>query len=116
MIKVISEHSVDLSLLTRGSKVLDLGARNFGFSNVMLEYVDKVYAVDADPNVKNDNPKIEYLNAAVKEMKRKVRFVMWGNGTGNHVDFAVTPAEYTEAVMNSMTLCEVSEYFGVKEW
>lgn len=48
MIKVIAEHSVDLSLLPERANILDLGARGFLFTRAMMERGHHVFPVDAD--------------------------------------------------------------------
>lgn len=86
-LRTIAEHTVNLLLLNRDSKVLDLGCRSFAWSNAMLEYVDKVYCVDADNTVKSFDKRLPVLNAAISDVDDKpVLFIKFGNGTGNFVD------------------------------
>jgi len=46
--KTISEHLVDLELLPQNANVLDLGCRNFIFTNAMQEMGHNVVSVDID--------------------------------------------------------------------
>lgn len=56
-IQIFAEHSVDLSLLTSGSKVLDLGCRGFEFSKAMYDLKCQVFSLDID-----DLPPCQHLN------------------------------------------------------
>lgn len=88
-LQCISEHTVDLSLITRESKVLDLGCRAFTWSKAMLKYVDEIYCVDADPDfIKNKPPGKAYnlfLGAVHDIGGIDLALHRSGNGTGNHV-------------------------------
>lgn len=119
MIKCIAEHSVDLSLLTRDSKVLDLGCRAFSFANAMLEYVDTVYCVDADSSVVSTDERIEVMNVAVTSEPREcaVEFIKYGNGTGNYVNRGEQlPSVCTKALVLSYTIEQISWLFQVPFW
>lgn len=48
MLKEIHEHTVDVSLLPEGAKVLDIGCRNFAFTNAMRKLGHVVWPVDID--------------------------------------------------------------------
>ncbi len=115
MIQCIAEHSVDISLLTRSSNVLDLGCRYFGFSKAMLEYVDKVCAVDADSMIVNPLPQvIKFLNAAVGTGASIQPFIKFGNGTGNFLHSSEPlPSKCEIEHVNVFSLEEVCEFFGV---
>lgn len=91
-LQCIAEHTVDLSLINRDSKVLDLGCRSFSWSKAMLEYVDKIYCVDADPNIPMPSEQIRFLCAAVSDKDGEVvKYKVFGNGTGNHLDHGIIP-------------------------
>lgn len=118
MIEVIAEHSVDTSLLNRSSKVLDLGCRYFGWSKAMLQYVDKVYCVDADDTIETYEPRFNFLNVAVSnESEKYVSFVKYGNGTGNYINEG-EPFPIQSVISNvfCMNLKSVSKHFGVEFW
>lgn len=89
-LQCIAEHTVDLSLINRDSKVLDLGCRAFTWSKAMLEYVDKIVCVDADPIIiQPEDERIIFLDGAIVpngEPVHFVNFVVHGNGTGNYID------------------------------
>jgi FkbM family methyltransferase len=117
MVELVCEHSVDISLIKRYSRVLDLGCRNFGFANEMLKYVDEVYCVDADNSVKTDDPRIHLINVAVGNENKIQEFVKFGNGTGNYLENGEPrPAEYKSELVQVWTLEKISHYFGVYDW
>lgn len=117
-LQCIAEHTVDLSLLTRGSKVLDLGCREFTWSKAMLEYVDEVWCVDADPDVKVPESPLKLIRGAVLAYDdQPVYLKQWGNGTGNKVyeQCERRPnGKYVEA--RSITIKTISEIVRVKIW
>lgn len=113
----ISEHTIDLSLIKRDSKVLDLGCRNFSFANAMLEHVDEIYCVDADPDVKTDDKRIHYMNAAVSGLNGIGEFVRYGNGTGNYLNRGEQKPMNCDTVnVNIYTLDKVCRAFDVWFW
>lgn len=114
----VSEHTIEETLLNRDSKVLDLGCRYFGWSNAMLEYVDKVYCVDADNTVENYELQFDFLNAAVSfDSGKYVSFVKYGNGTGNYLyEGGSLPSEFELSNVFCMNLKEVSKHFEVPYW
>lgn len=48
MIETIAEHNVDLSLLPVKANVLDIGCRNFQFTNYFREKLHRVFSIDID--------------------------------------------------------------------
>lgn len=116
-IKVLAEHSVDVSLLKRDSKVLDLGMRYAGWSIAMLEHVDRVCAVDADSSIVCMIPQINFLNAAVGPTAAIQSFIKFGNGTGNFLhENEPLPRQCTVEDVHVFTLDDISDYFGVEWW
>ena len=114
---IIAEHSVDLSLIKRDSKVLDLGCRYFGFANAMLEYIDEIYCVDADSSVKKTDERIKLIHVAVGNDVKVSRFVKWGNGTGNYLeDNEQRPGDCQVELVQVWTLAKICKYFGIHEW
>lgn len=74
---VLSEHSIDVSLLTPGGMVLDVGCRDFSFSRRMVARGCRVIAMDADPTV--EDPKIEgvqFIRGALSDHVGVDRFLM----------------------------------------
>ena len=74
---VLSEHTIDVSLLTPGGMVLDVGCRDFSFSRRMAARGCKVVAMDADSTV--EDPKIEgvqFLCAALSDKPGRRNFLM----------------------------------------
>jgi hypothetical protein len=109
-LQCIAEHTVDLSLINRQSKVLDLGCRAFSWSKAMLEYVDKVYCVDADRSVQSDSNRLPLLHASVSDTDDKpVHFITHGNGTGNFIlrDGRAIPARYKVQQSETATLSTI---------
>lgn len=83
-LQCIAEHTVDLSLINRDSKVLDLGCRAFSWTNYMLGYVSKIVCVDADPDIEVPNIPVLFIRGAVHKNDDEVlSYRMSGNGTGN---------------------------------
>lgn len=117
-IQCIQEHSVDLSLLKRDSKVLDLGCRNFNWSNAMLEYIDRVYCVDADNDIHPpDALRLSFLPAAVGVKADIAQFIKFGNGTGNFVHAGeALPAEHVKQDVFVWTIKDISEAFEIDYW
>lgn len=109
MVKCIGEHSVDLSLINRSSKVLDLGCRALSWSKAMLHYVDEVYCVDADNDVKSFDSRLPVLNVAVSDIgDNVVNFIKYGNGTGNHIDtYGKKPDRHTVQLADTMTVFDI---------
>lgn len=106
-LQCISEHTIDLSLINRQSKVLDLGCRSFGWASQMLHYVDTVYCVDADNDVRSFNKRMPVMNVAVSDTNDQVvQFIKHGNGTGNYIHRGTNPkpAKCKEQVANTLTL------------
>lgn len=106
-LQCIAEHTVDLSLINRESKVLDLGCRAFSWSKAMLEYVDKVYCVDADNSVKSYDERLPVMSVAVSDTNdKKMQFIKFGNGTGNYLHRGTNPkpSKATEQVVTTLTL------------
>lgn len=87
MIKVIAEHSVDLSLLPNEATILDAGCRGFEFTDYMRSLGHCVVAVDIDVFERKD-----YLRAAVgvKDGKCSVNYTNDPQATntkeGNDID------------------------------
>lgn len=114
---VIAEHSVDLSLLDRDSKVLDLGCRAFSFTNEILNYVDKVYCVEPDPSVTTTDERITLIHVAVGKENKLTRYVSFGNGTGNYIETnEPRPAECKVDYVPMWTLEKILRYFAVDEF
>lgn len=117
MIEVVAEHSVDLSLIKRDSKVLDLGCRYFGFANEMLNYVDEIYCVEPDKGVKTEDKRIHLASVAVGSEMKMERYCKYGNGTGNFIYNDEPLPEWCEIVYVPVwTLPKINHYFGVYEW
>ena len=71
MIEVIDCHSVDISLLYPGSKILDIGCRGFHFYNNLKKRGCEVYAVDPDWLDSN----IPYYQCAISNFNGKCDLV-----------------------------------------
>lgn len=113
----IFEHTIDLSLIKRDSVVIDMGARDFGFANQMLQFVDKIYCVDADSDILNTvkDSRITFINAAVwPEGDIEVPFVKYGNGTGNYVWQLQKehPKEHDLKAVKTITMEQILEIAG----
>lgn len=86
---IVDEHTFDKSLLHKTSKVLDCGARGFGFSKWITENIKcPVTAIDADPLIQDPNlPNVTYINAAISNRTRgTLRYFKFGNGSGSYTD------------------------------
>jgi hypothetical protein len=120
-LRTIAEHTVDLSLINRDSKVLDLGCRAFTWSKAMLEYVDEVYCVDADPAFtanKPEGPGYKLFLGAVSDTGGKdLALYTSGNGTGNYVDSIDNIKPWDKWVpTKSFTLKEISGSCNIEMW
>lgn len=60
----IAEHTVDLETLRKPANILDLGCRDFEFTNYFDKRGDFVGPVDIDPKLEGDRP---YLNMAITD-------------------------------------------------
>lgn len=97
----IDEHTFNEKLLTKTSKVLDVGCRGFGFARWITENICcAVTAIDADPNIKDPGlPNVVFANCAVTHTDvKEVDIYLFGNGTAN----------YTSQVFSKPAQCEVA--------
>jgi hypothetical protein len=118
-LKCISEHTVDLSLITRESKVLDLGCRAFSWSKAMLEYVDEVYCLDADPDVKPpEDKRFKFINNAISTHHfENLLLSKSGNGTGNFIEEHNNKRAVSGIYVTSTNLETLTKYqFKVEGW
>lgn len=119
MIK-ICDHTVDETLLTKNSKVIDFGCRNFQFSSGILEYVDHVFAMDADTSIAEpDDERIKFICGAVGYKSAVgIPFVKYGNGTGNFIQCKgdPLPQEHTIEYVPMFSLQAVSAMTGIDYW
>lgn len=116
-IQCIAEHSVDLSLLTRESKVLDLGCRSFDWAKAILEYVDGIICVDADETIEDpEDDRINFIEGVVVPNgtpQTIMPFVVYGNGTGNYIDDGrLKPKGSKVTAVLSITLEEIEKGAG----
>jgi len=87
MIEIISEHSVDLSLLPNSAVILDGGCRGFGFTDYFRALGHNVHAVDIDTLDRQD-----YIRCAIglKDGKCSVNYTNDPQATntkeGNDID------------------------------
>jgi FkbM family methyltransferase len=112
----ISGHSVDETLLKRDSKVLDLGCRDFEFTNGILKYVDTAYCVDADNSV-NPPGNVHFINAAVGNSFSISHLIKYGDGIGNFI-YAGEPLSdiHTTQAINVYPLAFFNQCFEVEKW
>lgn len=117
-LKCIAEHTIDLSRITRDSKVIDIGCRAFGWAKAMLEYIDYIACIDADPDIEQPpGDKIEFINCAVcgpEERKHEFgTFIKYGNGTGNYLDDGrQKPRHHTKVYVPLVTINELTARLG----
>lgn len=107
MITVIAEHSVNLSILRKEANILDLGCRNFHFTDYFDKRGDFVIPIDMDI-LKSDRP---YMRFAVTNF----------NGTANihrNSDPQATRIGLinTGETVTSITLDKLSEFCKVPYW
>lgn len=114
----IAEHTVDIGRLNRQSKVLDLGCRAFSWSKAMMEYVDEIYCVDADPDVLIPDKPLKLIRGAVSLFDDKLAWLHCsGNGTGNYIvpkDLKVRNQIYKE--VKTITLKTINEISNCPFW
>lgn len=118
MITEFAEHSLNAAYLKPYTKVLDLGCRNFTFTNAMLAAgVDLVHAVDADDCIVTPDPeRIKVYNIAVGVNQNE--FIKCGNGTGNHLHRAGTPypAAFELTYPPVVDLVQLNRIIGIDYW
>lgn len=113
----VYEHSVDLSMINLGSRVVDLGCRSLGWSKAMLQHVGQILAVDADESImmEEKDGRISFLHAAVwSNSDQPVQFIKFGNGTGNYVESLKNnhPGGHTKELVATVTLDDLIELTG----
>lgn len=116
----IAEHTIDISLINRESKVLDLGCRAFTWSKAMLEYVDEIYCVDADPEVPIPDKPLEMIRGAVMDSDGESMFLKCsGNGTGNYILYNGAKKNELNGVfqiVKTISLKTISDIANVELW
>src|SRR5687767_14298199 len=83
--RTIDGHTFDERLLS-GLWVIDAGARGFNFTDEMVCYSEKVYAIDID-NFPHEwaRDDLKFNHAALMAYNGEVEAHYFGNGTGNFV-------------------------------
>lgn len=83
----LSSHTVEESILPEEPVVLDVGARNFGWTNALLQIRPKAKVVALEPDPKVQNPlkeNVQFLNAAlVGDNRTQAMYAGWSTGEGN---------------------------------
>lgn len=103
MISEIFEHSVDLSLLPPVANVLDIGCRNFQFTDYMRELGHKVTPIDID-----DFPDKTYYRLAITGKDGRV-------GIHRNNDPQATRVTDGDELL-SMTIDTFSNSVGIEVW
>lgn len=113
-LQCIAEHTVDLSLINRDSKVLDLGCRAFTWANAMLEHVGRVCCIDADDDIRQpDDGRLIFMVAAVDEPNAgRKDLIKSGNGTGNYLK----KADDKEGLYYTVSLQFLCDFYNVDYW
>ena len=65
---IISEHTIEESIIDKNGWILDLGCINFSFANEIKKYCNNVICVDPNPNIKEIPDDIIYENKAVTHL------------------------------------------------
>jgi hypothetical protein len=104
MIEVVSEHSVDLSLLPDSATILDCGCRGFGFTNYFRSKGHRVLAIDID---KLDG---DYLRVGIGHANGKA-------AVSEHLDpqaRKLTPYDPSKESVDVYTLTNLERIYGQK--
>lgn len=87
MTTTLSSHTVYDSIIPEEPVVLDVGARNFGWTKALLGIRPKakVVALEPDPKVQNPNiPNVQFINAAlIGDNRTEASYAGWSTGEGN---------------------------------
>lgn len=130
-LQILSEHSVDVSLLTPGGFVLDAGCRDFSFSMEMVARYMNVVALDPDPEVKDphmENLRFHHAALIADKGKGQAKFKLTADPQARHLsesgDIEVSTIDIvTLAAMSSVGIWDVvkldiegSEYGVLRSW
>lgn len=111
-IRCIAEHTIDLSLINKASKVIDLGCRAFSWSKAMLEYVGEIVSIDADKIQQPDEKRIILFNYAVTDGENEAECLCcFGNGTGNYIITKERPATFDNGMSKQIIVESITIKF-----
>lgn len=108
----LCDHTVDLDLIPERPYVLDVGARNFGFTLAMLEIRPKaiVIAMDPDRNIKGRTDCMFWNMALAGNDKTKSNYASYSTGEGNML---LEGNQYYDAEIYEVPCIGIQQVMGV---
>jgi len=117
----VSSHTISMDLLPERPFVLDVGARNFGFTKALLELRPNaiIHAIEPDPTVTEPFiPEVIFHSMAmVHDDRAAADYAMFSTGEGNyltHLPWLVNDAKIVN--VPTMNIASFSKKVGVKHW
>jgi FkbM family methyltransferase len=118
--KIISEHSIEETLIDKKGWVLDLGCIDFSFAKEIKKYCDNVICVDPNPNIKEIPSGLIYENLAITHLDNvnEQSFYIYNDIQGYSLlnpskDWCVLQKIITVKVT---TIKKIMEKYGIKKF
>lgn len=118
---VYNDHTI-LETSKTSEYVLDVGSRNFGFSNQMSKLGYIVYAIEPDADVPESSDKnIHLIRTALtgpKDANTQKTLFKWSTGEGNYVEDGnrLPPSSSVSQLTSCSSLPQISELTKVDFW
>lgn len=116
----LSSHTIDETILPTSPTILDVGCRNFGFTNAIksLRPQALVYAMDPDPIIQQPSTSgvVYYQLALVHDTRVISGYASYSTGEGN---FLTDLKAYYDAKMLTVPCTNISTFMknvGIKHW
>lgn len=118
---ILCDHTI-LEYPFKGSNVLDVGCRSYGFANAMAERGCNVFGIEPDidsPLPSHDN--IKLIRAALvspQNAGKEVNLVKWSSGEGNYIEAAHRAKPKTSVLQKTscLSLQQIEEQTGISFW
>ncbi len=112
----IGEHTIDVSLLTRGGCVLDAGCRDFTFAKGINKRGCLVAAIDADPTIEDpEHVGITYINRALAATEGRVYLAMTPDPQARYITSKPLIGADSRSVW-AHSIVSLSSHMGVEQW
>lgn len=119
MIEKIDTHSIDLSKITPGGWVLDVGCRGFSFARILAEKGLKVVALDPDSTITDPNITNVFFEqvALVSKPTNNATYATWSTGEGNHICIdRPVPSYATPYQVQCKTINELMQKYNISQF
>lgn len=119
--QIIADHTV-MWPPAPGDRILDVGSRNYAFSNAAARRDAAVWAIEPDTDVKEpEYPTITLLRGAMVARHNTgplKQLVKWSTGEGNHLtDFhGEHPVGATLQETTAYSIADISAMYGISFW